>query len=379
MGTKPLLVGSAIVDIGSLMNEPLSSPTQTMVVCGGMDTSSFLPTYRGPHVPVLAAFGSGSMHRFRMNGRWDLERATAENTTALLRSDKLIDQQDKPLWDDLTFQFAPKSLLYASDNSLESFASSAAEAEAVARDFARSYALPPEPEAGSYSLIRVDKDIGRVTVPLAAESLLTDEVFALHYTEDMAAWHREFTQRLTSRKNGLAILEGPPGTGKTSYLRHLMGMLRESHRFYFIPASTLRVLSDPNFIGFWADQRRRHQDKQFAVILEDSDAALMARGMDNREQVSAILNLTDGMLADFLRLQILCTINGKATDIDQALLRPGRLITHRIFPRLNREHASLLAAHLGRSLPAAPDYSLAEIFADPEACESRKPRIGFAA
>ena len=49
----------------------------------------------------------------------------------------------------------------------------------------------------------------------------------------------------------------------------------------------------------------------------------MTRGSDNREQVSAILNLSDGMLADFLRLQIICTINCTAADIDSALMRPG--------------------------------------------------------
>lgn len=361
------------------MNEMLNTKQETFIVCGQLETSSFSPTYRGPHVPVLAAFDRGPMHRFCMSGRWDLERAAMEKADALLRSDRLLETNDKLLWDDLTFQIAPRSLLYASESCLEGFAESATEAEAIVREFAGSYARPPEPEGGSYSLIRVDKDIGRVTVPLSQESLLSDEVFVLHYTEETIAWHNEFMQRLTTRKNGLAILEGPPGTGKTSYLRHLMGVLRESHRFYFIPASTLQVLTDPNFIGFWADQRRRHPDKQFAVILEDSDAALMARGSDNREQVSAILNLTDGMLADFLRLQIICTINGRATDIDQALLRPGRLIAHRIFKRLEREQAMRLATHLGRSLPHAQDYSLAEIFADPEACEARKPRIGFAA
>jgi hypothetical protein len=88
-----------------------------------------------------------------------------------------------------------------------------------------------------------------------------------------------------------------------------MGVLKESHRFYFIPTSTMGVLSKPEFIGFWAEQRRIHANRKFAVILEDSDAALMTRGSDNREQVSAILNLSDGMLADFLRLQIICTIN----------------------------------------------------------------------
>lgn len=359
------------------MNETQHLLPEPFVVCGQLETSSFSPSYRGPHLPVLAAFGHGSMHRFRMNGHWDLEQAVADKAAQLLRSDRVHESQDKMLWDDLTFQLAPKSLLYASDICLEGFASTAAEAEAIVREFASCYARPPEPEGGSYSLIRVDKDIGRVTVPLSPESLLSDEVFGLHYTAETMTWHNEFVRRLTTRKNGLAILEGPPGTGKTSYLRHLMGVLRESHRFYFIPASTLQVLTDPNFIGFWADQRRRHPEKQFAVILEDSDTALMARGSDNREQVSAILNLTDGMLADFLRLQIICTINGRATDIDQALLRPGRLISQCLFKRLQREHASRLAAHLGRTLPSAPDYSLAEIFADTEPHESQRPRIGF--
>jgi hypothetical protein len=84
------------------------------------------------------------------------------------------------------------------------------------------------------------------------------------------------------------------------------------------------VLSNPEFIGFWAYQRRNYSDRQFVVILEDSDAALMTRGAENREQVSAILNLSDGMLADFLRVQIICTINCRADDIDQALLRLSR-------------------------------------------------------
>lgn len=374
-----LLVQPVFAGIHSGMNETQNAAQEAFVTCGHMDTSSFSPTYRGPHLPVLAAFGHGSMHRFRLNGRWDLEKAAAEKGAVLLRSDRLLESDDKLLWDDLTFQLAPRSLLYVSESSLEGFASSAAEAESIVREFAKNYARPPEPEGGSYSLIRVDKDIGRVSVPLTPESQLSDELFSLHYPEEIVTWHGEFVRRLTTRKNGLAILEGPPGTGKTSYLRHLMGVLRGSHRFYFIPASTLQVLSDPNFIGFWADQRRRHPEKQFAVILEDSDAALMARGADNREQVSAILNLTDGMLADFLRLQILCTINGRATDIDQALLRPGRLIAHRVFKRLDRDNALRLAQHLGRRLPAAQDYSLAEIFADPEACGIRRPQIGFAA
>jgi hypothetical protein len=158
-----------------------------------------------------------------------------------------------------------------------------------------------------------------------------------------------------------------------------MGELKGTHRFYFIPPATMGVLSNPDFIGFWAEQRRRHADMQFVVILEDSDTALMTRGADNREQVSAILNLSDGMLADFLRLQIICTINCNVADIDQALLRPGRLLCHRVFDRLPHEDAMRLAVHLGKTLPDHGDYSLAEIFAN-EPPAPRPPRsIGFTA
>jgi hypothetical protein len=105
----------------------------------------------------------------------------------------------------------------------------------------------------------------------------------------------------------------------------------------------------------------------------------MTRGTDNRDQVSALLNLTDGMLADFIRLQIICTINCSAADIDQALLRPGRLICHRVFGRLDYTQASRLAESLGRKLPQTRDYSLAEIFAGNDTDEIPRPRMGFAA
>jgi hypothetical protein len=155
--------------------------------------------------------------------------------------------------------------------------------------------------------------------------------------------------------------------------------LKDSHRFYFIPTSRLPVLSDPEFIDFWSDQRRRCPGSRFVAILEDSEAVLMTRGQDNREEVSAILNLTDGLLAHFLQFHIICTINCKTTELDPALLRPGRLLCHRIFERLSPAEAVRLAESLGRTLPTARDYSLAEVFAGEGEKQADVPRIGFAA
>lgn len=71
----------------------------------------------------------------------------------------------------------------------------------------------------------------------------------------------------------------------------------------------------------------------------------------NRSQVSAILNLSDGMLADFMRLEVISTVNAQAINLDPALLRPGRLLCHRRFNRLEAVRARRLAEHLGRGLP----------------------------
>ena len=105
----------------------------------------------------------------------------------------------------------------------------------------------------------------------------------------------------------------------------------------------------------------------------------MTRGNDNQDEVSTILNLSDGLLGDFLHLQIICTINCTAADIDQALLRPGRLLSHRVFPRLDYAQAARLAESLGRKLPVVSDYSLAEVFIGQDKHETNRPHIGFEA
>ncbi len=309
-----------------------------------------------------------------------MNRAVSENTPALVRSYRnLLPKDTSDEWSDLILQFGPQAFLCADKCRIVAYAGTHVEAMRLVTQFAETYAITP-PTGGSFHLINIGQhNISCECVSLAADTILSDQAFAVHYTNGTLGWHQEFTDKLRRSNNGLSIFEGTPGTGKTSYLRHLMGTLKEYHRFYFIPASTMGILSKPEFIGFWAGQRRSHSNRKFVVILEDSDAALMTRGSDNRDQVSAILNLSDGMLADFLRLQIICTINCAVAEIDQALVRPGRLLCHRIFGRLDYSQATRLAESLGKTLRIVRDYSLAEVFAGNGSEEISRPHIGFAA
>jgi hypothetical protein len=365
-----------------LVHEQHQSHESPRLVCDLSAAPAFCEDYFRPHVPILTAFGSAHLHVCKLLGSWDLERAVSENTDSLFRSIRKIPSKSAKdamvEWDDLTFQFGPRAFLYADMNQIVGYAATPAEAERLVARFNKAYSKAPAPSGGSFYLIQQDRDNIRChQVDLAPNTILSEEAISLHYGNDSREWHKDFVTKFCESRNGLSIFEGPTGTGKTSYLRHLMGALKETHRFYFVPPSTIGVLSRPDFIGFWADQRRIHSKQKFVVVLEDSDAALMTRGSDNREQVSALLNLSDGMLADFLRLQIICTINCTAADIDQALLRPGRLLCHRVFRRLDYTQAARLAKSLGRNLPVASDYSLAEVFAGPSKHETNRPHIGF--
>lgn len=352
----------------------------TDLTCNLTDGSAQSPAYDTSPVPVLTAFGDGRLCECHEKGSWDFDRAIAEKPDFLVRCvRKLGNATALDKWSAVLLQFGERAFLHGDTSRIIGYAESPAEAERIVREFTAAYGTKKPPMGGSFQLIRKERydEITCENVDLGPETLLADDVFALHYPAGTDAWHRGFVAKLVGRKNGLSILEGSPGTGKTSYLRHLMGQLKDTHRFYFIAPTCLKILEEPEFIGFWSSERAAYSDRKLVVILEDADDALMTRESDNRDKVSAILNLSDGMLSDFLCLHVICTINCTAADIDQALLRPGRLVSHRVFKRLDFSQATALASSLGKTLPPAQDYSLAEVFAEEQTEVVHRPRMGF--
>jgi len=320
------------------------------------------------------------MHAHVICTERDLDSAVSENSNAIVRSRRQCLRDGKTYWDNLIFEFGPQRFIYADGNAVVGFASERDAAAQMAIEFADKYKTPPKPMGGCFQLIKIQDDrIDTAAVTLEPNTIVSDETLKLHYGNGFAEWHHSYAGQLPERACGLSILQGGPGTGKTSYLRHLMGVLKDSHRFYYVQPTHMCVLAKPEFVQFWVSERRRYSDRRFVVILEDAEEAIMRRGSDNSAHVSAILNLSDGLLGDFVRLHVICTMNCAATDVDPALLRPGRLLSHRVFDRLDKSTAERLAKHLGKALPTASDYSLAEIFAEDASDKTSRPRMGFSA
>lgn len=332
-------------------------------------------------VPVIKAYGQRPLFRFYGDSEhgWDWENISGEIGGSIVRSSTSFCPESGKLKREALFDLGGLVFVQIGVFSMMAYAPTREDAQKAYKDFFDRFAKPPSPPGPCYHLI-VQGPYGfeSMQVNMDSSRIPPADSLDLFYGEGFVDWLARFEGLLGASK-GLSILEGTPGTGKTSLIRHVISRLAQTHRFYFIPSIFAASITDPDFVSFWEGQRRRHPNFQFVCIFEDAEASLMTRGIDNRRRVEAILNMTDGLLSDFLRIQVVCTINCKTSEIDPALMRPGRLIAHRAFGRLSAATARKIAERFGRTLESGKrDYSLAEIFNEDES-RAKAARVGFQA
>ena len=152
---------------------------------------------------------------------------------------------------------------------------------------------------------------------------------------------------------GIVLLHGLPGTGKTTYLRYLIGKIKK--RVMFLSPNVAGNLMNPEFIDLLID------NPNTVLIIEDAENIIMDRRSSNDSSVSNLLNISDGLLADFLNVQLICTFNSPLTMVDSALMRKGRLIAKYEFGKLPVAKSQKLSEHLGFKNIITKPMTVAEI------------------
>ena len=228
----------------------------------------------------------------------------------------------------------------------------------------------PEPKEGKVNLIKVyqgdyytsEKEIKRKSVDVNE-----------NYNDDFLPIDKDITDFLNDLSSGLILLYGDPGTGKTSYIRHLISTVPKE--YIIVPINIAERLGDPDLTTFITD----HTDSVF--ILEDCEKLLETREENPfNNAISTILNMADGLLSDIVNIKFICTFNAPITEIDPALLRKGRCIAKYQFGKLNADKVKVLNKKYNLGHTKIEDMTLADIY-NPDkpdySEEIKQTKIGF--
>lgn len=196
-----------------------------------------------------------------------------------------------------------------------------------------------------------------------------------NYNDDFKEVHQTIVRRLSKKNDkGLVLLHGKPGTGKTSYIRYLISSLKKN--VIFLPPNMAGAITNPNLISILIDNTNS------IFVIEDAENIVVDRENDGNSPVSALLNISDGLLSDCLNIQVICSFNTDISKVDSALMRKGRLIAKYEFKELEVPKAQMLSEKLGFKTNLNSPMTLAAIYNQEEKDfqQSRKSNpIGFQA
>lgn len=163
----------------------------------------------------------------------------------------------------------------------------------------------------------------------------------------------DFTKEFLASKASILILIGPPGTGKTTFIKE---MIKEADTGAMVTYDTDLLFTDGFFASFMTN------DDCNLLILEDADTVMGSR-KDGNTMMHKFLNASDGLVSLRQKKIIFTTNLPSVKDVDPALLRKGRCFDILHARELTKVEAQGIATQLyPEGVVLTEDkYSLAEI------------------
>lgn len=181
-----------------------------------------------------------------------------------------------------------------------------------------------ETQGSVYMMIEGSGGPSFMEMPRKVESPLEEG----NYASDVLEGFRRIKADLdTPKPHGrIALFDGPPGTGKTHLLKSLLTECTETV-FVLVSPDLLLAMTGPSVLPALLDFSTNFvgSSKSITFLVEDADSCVAPRGADNMSVISGVLNLGDGILGQLLDIRLVMTTNAKHSEIDEAILRPGRL------------------------------------------------------
>lgn len=222
------------------------------------------------------------------------------------------------------------------------------------------------------------KKLKRLSAPSKSKEVSVPDLVAIHGLDAARQWGLDLRADITAWKAGEvpfaaleagAVLEGPPGTGKTMVAR----IIANACGLTFIPTSIAELFATSNGDLGGVIQRvhsvfKQARDSAPSLLFIDELDALPSRDtMDNRGRdwwtpvITDFLVQLDSNLSDRAGVVVVGATN-RYQDLDPALVRSGRLSKHlRIEPPNTAALEKIFRHYLGGDLPDADLHALAQL------------------
>lgn len=210
-------------------------------------------------------------------------------------------------------------------------------------------------------------DGASIDIPLRADRHPVKEMYPfLNKDETLEEYYDRFMESSAS----ILLLIGPPGTGKTSFIRGLMQHTQ----------SSAVVSYDENILSKDYVFAQFIEGDQNMMVVEDADMFLKARSEGNTT-MHKFLNIGDGLVTTRNKKLIFSTNLPSIREIDPALIRPGRCFDVLTFDYLTQQQAQALADKVGVVLTGEREqWTIADVFFQQSTTPERalyKNKLGF--
>ncbi|MFN4763687.1 AAA family ATPase [Gillisia sp. Q332] len=196
---------------------------------------------------------------------------------------------------------------------------------------------------------------------------------SISYNDDFPEFHDKMLKILKQdNKSGLHLLYGKPGTGKSTYIRYLCGLVKKE--IVFLPGQMAQNLDNIAMTKYLID------NPNSVLVIEDAEELIVSRDSQRNSNLAMILNITDGILGESLGIQIIATFNTDVQNIDPALKRKGRLKSAYEFRALVPDKANRLLIEQNMNYSTDKEMTLAEIYNISEEEQYKSPErkvVGF--
>lgn len=194
-----------------------------------------------------------------------------------------------------------------------------------------------------------------------------------YFNDDLVESDKLIREKLSDFRNrGIVLLHGMPGTGKTTYLKHLLSTLDK--KSVVVPTDFIQSLNFPAVISLL------HRTPDIIIVCEDIDDFVMEGNILGTSWVTNVANYTDSVLSHYNNVRFLFTCSQPPDKLAKPLTRSGRIMASYEFKPLTVEKCNALLAIRYPGCTTDHEMTLADVinYHEKPHLKGKNGRIGFA-